>query len=132
MIFTRRFLGLFLAGGVATLLFWSWPRVGPVVLLYDLLLLIAALWDYRHSGDQATVEIQRRLPRRLMIGIENEIEIVVANRLKRNLNITLKDEFPPELTMSGKRMMRLQLAAQGQARASYALVASAARRLSLW
>jgi hypothetical protein len=73
MIFTRRFLGLLLAGGIATLLFWSWPRVGPVVLIYDLLLLGAALWDYRQSGNQTTVEIQRRLPRRLMIGVENEI-----------------------------------------------------------
>lgn len=125
MIFTRRFLLLLLAGILPTILLWSWSRVGPLMLFCDGLLLLAAWWDYLHSAEMTRLRVQRSLPGRLMIGIGNEIAIRIANHTSRGLSIAVKDEFPPELELKGKRTMRLEVGPRGESTVAYTLFAGA-------
>jgi uncharacterized protein (DUF58 family) len=125
MIFTRRFLILLLTGAVATLILWSWPRIGLVVALFDLALLVAAFIDYRRSGSKPDLEVSRRLPNRMMIGVENQVVLDVRNHLRRKLLVEFKDEYPPELDLRGERTIRMRVPSRGQATQHYALFSAA-------
>lgn len=109
MIFTRRFFILFALGAVPLLVLWSSFGSLSIVkwglLVYDLVLLTAALIDYRRMEDVSLIEVRRHLPHRFMIGEENEVQIFVSHRAARVLTLMIKDEFPPELELRGDRLL---------------------------
>src|SRR5262245_66028250 len=45
------------------------------------------------------------MPRRFMIGEDNEVRIAVSHRLSRPFTLTIKDEYPPGLELRGERTL---------------------------
>jgi uncharacterized protein (DUF58 family) len=121
MIFTWRFFILIALGALPLAFVWNQPALRWGMLGYDALLLLAAWRDYRQTEDVAELEVERRLPRRLMIGAENEIVISLGHRLPRQIQFTLKDEFPPELELRGDRLLSATPGQGGENRLSTSL-----------
>lgn len=107
MIFTRRFYVLLALGVPALVLLWSWAPVRWIVVAWNLAVLAAAGIDWKRMESVDELKIRRRLPRRLMINAENEVEILVGHRPKRGFKLTIKDEFPPELELRGRRILEV-------------------------
>jgi uncharacterized protein (DUF58 family) len=109
MLFTRRFLILFALGVAPLLALWaSFSSMSGVkwgLVIYDLALLAAAFLDYRRTEDVSLIEVSRRLPRRFMIGEENEVWIDISHRASRQFSLMINDEFPPELELRGDRSL---------------------------
>ncbi|MCI0393128.1 MAG: DUF58 domain-containing protein [Acidobacteria bacterium] len=109
MIFTRRFLILVMLGALPLLFLWSAFGLSSAfkwgLIIYDLALLAAAYIDYRRTEDISQLEVRRHLPRRFMIGEENEVQIHINHRAARELTLMVKDEYPPEFELRGDRLM---------------------------
>jgi uncharacterized protein (DUF58 family) len=105
MFLTRRFFILFIAGTALLFLIWSLSqrqfslRWGAFVL--DLALLAAAYLDSRRAEPSTQLEIRRVLPRRFMIGEENDVRIHIRHRSQRSPVFELKDEYPVDLELRG-------------------------------
>jgi uncharacterized protein (DUF58 family) len=132
MLFTRRFFTLFAIGSLP--LFWVWSQFGARsnmkwgLLAYDLALLLAAWLDYRRTETADQFEVTRVMPRRFMIGEENEVQIHLRLRAPRKFTLHIKDEFPPNLELRGDRLLIATPARRGgrerEAAASYRLYAA--------
>ena len=143
MIVTRRFLVLWGFGLGPALLVWQlWPgwegattaTVLPGVLaalttlgIYNLLLVLAAVIDWRLTEDPEEWQVERSFPRRLMIGEETRIDISIILPVRRPLRLQIRDEHPPELERRGEpEMVALVDPTRGprqRVRASYRLFA---------
>ena len=75
------------------------------MIAYDLILLLIAYLDYRRTENISQIEIARHMPRRFMIGAENEVHITISHRLPRRFSLTIKDEYPPGLELRGERLL---------------------------
>ncbi|MCI0524459.1 MAG: DUF58 domain-containing protein, partial [Acidobacteria bacterium] len=136
MIFTRRFFILFALGFLPLIFAWGTPGITRGVgwglrwglIAYDLILLLLAYVDYRRTDDISQIEIIRHMPRRFMIGEENEVRITIAHRLPRIISLTIKDEYPPDLELRGERLLivtpKRQGGAERLANVSYKLYAA--------
>lgn len=113
MIFTRRFFILFAIGVLPLAAMWTtfasqtnlkWWLIG-----YDLLLLALAFVDYKLTEKESQLEVRRVMPRRFMIGEENEVQLHVTVKLARRRSraplFTVKDEYPAELELRGQRSL---------------------------
>ncbi len=105
MIFTRRFFILFALGALPLVIAWRLPGIRWGLIAYDLLLLLVAYIDYRRSEDVSQMEVVRHMPRRFMIGEENEVGITINHRLPRRFTLAIKDEYPPGLELRGERLL---------------------------
>jgi uncharacterized protein (DUF58 family) len=105
MIFTRRFFILFAMGVLPLVFAWGLPGVKWGLAAYDMVLLLLAYVDYRRAEDISKIEIARHMPRRFMIGEENEVRIMVSHRFPRRFKLTIKDEYPPGLELRGERLL---------------------------
>lgn len=109
MLFTRRFFILFALGALPLLAVW--PSFGArsgvkgSLIVYDLFLLALALIDYRRAGKEAQLSVTRHLPRRFMIGEENEVRLHISHRARRQFTLQIKDEYPPDLELRGERLL---------------------------
>ncbi|MGH9842171.1 MAG: DUF58 domain-containing protein [Blastocatellia bacterium] len=132
MLFTRRFFILFAIGSLP--LFLLWPQFGARsnmkwgLILYDLALLIAAYIDYHRTEKAGQFEVKRVMPRRFMIGEENEVQIHIRHTSPRKFSLQIKDEYPPDLELHGDRLLAATPARQGskdrEAVAGYRLYAA--------
>lgn len=135
MIFTRRLFILFALGVLPLLAVWpsfgARPGLKWGLLAYDVALLAAAWLDHRRAGDVTQFTITRHLPRRFMIGEENEVQLQIVQRSRRLLTLQIKDEYPPDLELRGERLLlvtpkrRNTRAAEAEAETSYKLYAAA-------
>src|SRR5262250_1454904 len=105
MIFTRRFFILFALGVLPLVTAWGAPGVKWGLVAYDLVLLFLAYVDYRRTEDVWQIEIARHMPRRFMIGEDNEVRITVSHRFPRGFTLTIKDEYPSGMELRGKRLL---------------------------
>ncbi|MCG3162014.1 MAG: hypothetical protein JMDDDDMK_03242 [Acidobacteria bacterium] len=105
MIFTRRFFILFALGVLPLIFAWGTPGVKWGLIVYDLALLLAAYVDYRRTENISKIEITRHMPRRFMIGEENDVQITISHRLPRRFTLTIKDEYPSGLELRGERLL---------------------------
>ncbi|MFN0120665.1 MAG: DUF58 domain-containing protein [Blastocatellia bacterium] len=103
MLFTRRFYILLTLGVAPLLVAWTWFGTRWLVIGYDLALLALAWWDYRRAADVSGVEVKRILPRRFLIGAENDVRLSIINRARRKASFVIRDEYPPELERRGPR-----------------------------
>jgi uncharacterized protein (DUF58 family) len=132
MIFTRRFLILFALGAVPLLVLWasfsSMSGVRWALIVYDLAMLAAAYLDYRRTENISLLEVARHLPRRFMIGEENEVQIHISHHAPREITFQIKDEYPPELELRGDRLLiatpKRRIAREAEAMAGYRLYAA--------
>ncbi len=116
MIFTRRFFILFALSVLPLLALWTSfgtrPNLKWSLLAYDAVLIAAAFVDYRRAEKTPQIEVIRLMPRRFMIGEENEVQlhltVKTAKRKARAATFTIKDEFPPDLELRGERLLIAQ------------------------
>jgi uncharacterized protein (DUF58 family) len=88
---------------------------------YDAVLLIAAFVDYRSSRLPADLRISREFAGRFAVGAETEVHIQIQNASQLTASLILKDEFPPQMVLSGVRQAQLRVAPHNTATFIYAL-----------
>lgn len=120
-VFTRLFYLLLAIGFVPLSLSWGRPWLRWVTLVYDVVLLIAAIVDARTSRLPAGVRITREFSGRFAVGAETEVRVNVLNGTPRPLSLMVKDEYPPQMKLSGLREAQLRVEAQSSAALVYGL-----------
>lgn len=111
---------------VLLLLFGTLPlmqaksHTGAVALwfVYNFVVFLLVIIDVVISPRPENLVVERRLPRKLSIGRDNPVEIVVTNSSHRPLSLELVDEFPAEFSGDG-RNISLELAQRSSRSCSY-------------
>ncbi|OLD26202.1 MAG: hypothetical protein AUJ04_06330 [Acidobacteria bacterium 13_1_40CM_3_55_6] len=120
-VFTRLFYALMAIGLVPLSLSWNRPMLRWLTLTYDLALIGAAIFDAWNSRLPKRVGIERHFGGRFAVGAETEVRIEIANRTARDISLIVKDEYPPQMKLSGAREARVGVEAQTSAALVYEL-----------
>jgi uncharacterized protein (DUF58 family) len=120
-IFSKLFYILLAVGFVPLSLSWGRPMLRWVALAYDLALIAVAVFDAWNSKLPAKVGIERHFGGRFAVGAETEVRIEIANHTPRDITLIPKDEYPPQMKLSGAREARLDIEAQTSAALVYRL-----------
>jgi uncharacterized protein (DUF58 family) len=120
-IFTKLFYLLLAIGFVPLSLSWGWPVWRWVTLGYDVALILAAIVDARLSRWPAGVRVEREFEGRFAVGAETEVRVQVLNHTPRVMTVRVKDEYPPEMRLSGLREALIRVEAQTSAALIYGL-----------
>src|SRR5256712_1494646 len=120
-VFTRLFYALLAIGFIPLSLSWGRPWLRWVTLAYDVALVIIAVVDARTSRLPAGVGIAREFGGRFAVGAETEVRIDIKNSTPRAVSIIVKDEYPPQMNLSGLREARVRVEAQRSAALIYGL-----------
>lgn len=120
-VFSKLFYALLAVGFVPLSLSWGRPMLRWVALTYDLALIAFAIFDAANSKLPARVRIERHFGGRFAVGAETEVRIEIANHLPRDISLIIKDEYPPQMKLSGVREARLDVDAQTTAALVYGL-----------
>src|SRR4051812_30541907 len=118
-VFTKLFYLLVAAGLIVLSLSWGRPWLRWVALAYDIVLVVLAIVDARLSELPKGVHITRDFAGRFAVGAENEVYINVQNARPRALSLFVKDEYPPQLKLSGLREAHLHIDRQNSATLVY-------------
>lgn len=121
-VFTRKFF-ILLAFGIVPLSFaWTFPAIVYIVAGYDVLLLAAALYDH-FSGRKLPegFSVAREFDGRFAIGRESPVTLKLRNDTGRDLYLKIKDEYPHEMELCGKREAEIDLPAGAAAEFTYEL-----------
>jgi len=120
-VFSKLFYLLFALGLILLSLSWGRPWLRWVTFAYDVALVIAAIVDARMSRLPAGVNVTREFGGRFAVGAETEVRIDIKNRTPRVVSIIVKDEYPPQMKLSGLREARVRIEAQRSAALIYGL-----------
>src|ERR1044072_3159198 len=120
-VFSKLFYVLLAVGLVPLSLSWGRPILGWVAFTYDLISVAAAICDVGNSKLPKGVRIERRFGGRFAVGAETEVRIDVANHNPQDLSLIVKDEYPPQMKLTGVREARLDVDAQTSASLIYRL-----------
>ncbi len=121
-VFSRRFYILLALGLIPLVLSWNLPFLRTFVFAFDALLIVLAIVDYFISRKlPEDFKITRIFGRRFAIGDANQVHLKVENTTTRSINLKLKDEYPPEMNLDGKREAEFKVAAQTSADFFYVL-----------
>ena len=120
-VFSKLFYALLAVGLVPLSLSWNRPILRWLAFTYDLLIVIIALFDAFNSKLSSRTIIGRHFGSRFAVGAETEVRIDIANHTPRDLSLVVKDEYPPQMNLSGAREARLNVDAQTAASFSYSL-----------
>jgi uncharacterized protein (DUF58 family) len=121
-VFSLRFYLLLLLGLIPLSLSWNFPALRSVVLAADICLILLALIDWLTSRKlPAEVTLRRYFSRRFAIGDPTDVHLHLENSTNRDFTLTLKDEYPPEMLLTGDREETFTLEAQTAAEMSYTL-----------
>ena len=118
-VFTRLFYFLAALALVPLSLSWEQPWLRWVALGYDLLLLGAAFAESRFCQLPNGLMISREFSRRFAMGAETEVRIHIQNASNRSVSLMVKDEYPPQMSLSGMREGRIDVDAQTSATLIY-------------
>lgn len=121
-VFSRLFFILLAIGFLPLSLSWNIPALRYFVLLYDILLVIAAFADYimsRKLPEELT--INRVFERRLAIGDRSTVTLHIENGSPRAFDIRLKDEYPADMILGDSRELEFKIEAHQTAEFSYDL-----------
>ena len=122
-VFSRKFLILLAAGLIPLSLSWNFPALRRVVLAYDVLLVLSALADYFASSRLPEgIGIRREFARRFVINDEIQVILKIENRTSKTFQMQIKDEFPSEMRLVGKRQRQVKSEGQTEAQMSYDLI----------
>jgi len=111
-VFTKLFYALLAIGLIPLSLSWNRPMLRWLTLAYDLALISAAIFDAWNSRLPARVRIDRHFGGRFAVGAETEVRIEIANHTARDISLIVKDEYPPQMKLSGAREARDQTIAE--------------------
>jgi uncharacterized protein (DUF58 family) len=120
-VFTKLFYVLLAAGFVPLSLAWGRPDWLWVAFGYDALLLLATFIDARTSRLPAGLSLKRSFNGRFAVGAETETRVEILNHTPRPVSLKIKDEYPPEMRLTGLREARLRVEAQTSAALVYGL-----------
>src|SRR3977135_3883959 len=118
-IFSKLFYALVAVGFIPLSLSWNRPMLRWVALTYDLGLIALAIFDAANSKLPARVRIERHFGGRFSVGAETEVRGEIANHLTRYISLMVKDEYSPQMSLSGTREARLDVEAQTTAALVY-------------
>ena len=79
------------------------PWLAWLALSYNVLLIAAAVIDARLSKLTDNLRIFREFGGRFAMGAETEVRIQIQNGSNRALSLRVKDEYPPQMLLSGSR-----------------------------
>jgi len=111
-VFSKLFYLLFAIGLILLSLSWGRPWLRWIALAYDVFLIILAIVDSRLSKLPEAVRISREVSGRFAVGAETEIHIKIQNAGAKTVWLTVKDEYPPQMKLSGLREANLEVEAQ--------------------
>ncbi len=120
-VFSKVFYALLAVGFVPLSLSWGRPMLRWVALTYDLAIIAFAIFDAANSKLPDRVRIERHFGGRFAVGAETEVRVEIANHLPRDISLVIKDEYPPQMKLSGVREARLDIDAQTSAALVYGL-----------
>jgi uncharacterized protein (DUF58 family) len=120
-VFTKFFYLLMALGLILLSLSWGRPWLRWVALAYDLALLGLAIVDARRSQLPKGVRIAREFNGRFAVGTETEVHINVQNAQPHAVSLIIKDEYPPQMKLSGLREAKLRVEGQTSAALVYGL-----------
>jgi uncharacterized protein (DUF58 family) len=120
-VFSKLFYILLAVGFVPLSLSWGQPMLRWVALAFDLALIAVAVFDARNSKLPAKVGIERHFGGRFAVGAETEVRIEITNNTPRDIALIVKDEYPPQMKLTGAREAHLNIEAQTSAALVYGL-----------
>jgi uncharacterized protein (DUF58 family) len=118
-VFTKLFYVLAALAFIPLSLSWGRPWLAWLAFAYDALLLAAAIVDARISRLPPGFQISREFAGRFAMGAETEVRLQLQNASNRSVSLIVKDEYPPQMTLSGMREARVHLDAQDTATLIY-------------
>ena len=120
-VFTKLFYLLVAASLIILSLSWGRPWLRWVAFAYDIALIALAIIDARLSHLPKGVRITREFNGRFAVGAENEVRINVKNAQPHAISLQVKDEYPPQMKLSGLREAHLRVEGQTSAALVYGL-----------
>lgn len=121
-IFSRRFYILLALGLLPLSLSWNFPVLRSIILGYDIFLVLLVLIDWFISRKlPEELSLNRSFSRRFAISDGTDVHLHLENRTPRNFTLILKDEFPPELKLTGEREEKFTINGQTSAEMIYTL-----------
>lgn len=120
-VFTKLFY-LLVAGSLILLSFsWGRPWLRWLALVYDIALIGLAIIDARLSQLPKGLRITREFGGRFAVGAENDVHINVQNAQPLAVALIVKDEYPPQMKLSGLREAKMRIDGQTSAALIYGL-----------
>jgi len=120
-VFTKLFYLLMALGLILLSLSWGRPWLRWVALAYDVALIMLAIIDARRSQLPKGVNIAREFGGRFAVGAETEVHVQIQNYGAHAVSLIVKDEFPPQMTLSGLREAHVRVDGQTSAALVYGL-----------
>lgn len=115
-VFSRRFYLIFAAGLVPLSISWNFPVLRNIVLVFDAIVIIAAILDYFVSRRLPEgFSIRRKFDRRFALGDPTEIELEIENNTALSFLMRVKDEYPAEMKLVETREAEVRVAARSTA-----------------
>lgn len=120
-VFTKLFYLLIAVSFILLSLSWGRPWLRWVAFGYDIVLIALAITDARRSRLPTGVRITREFSGRFAVGAETTVSINVQNAQPHAISLVVKDEFPPQMRLSGLRDAHLRVDGQTSAALVYGL-----------
>lgn len=120
-VFTKLFYLMAAAGLVLLSFSWDRPWLRWGALFYDLGLLALAIIDARRTQLPENVRVIREFNGRFAVGAETEVHIKVFNEQPESISLVVKDEYPPQMKLSGLREAYMNVEGQTSAALVYGL-----------
>src|SRR5437762_4251292 len=120
-VFTRLFYVLIAASLILLSLSWGRPWLRWVALAYDVTLIALAIIDARRSHLPKDVRITREFGGRFAVGAETNVSINIQNAQAHAISLVVKDEYPPQMKLSGLREAHVRVDGQTSAALIYGL-----------
>jgi uncharacterized protein (DUF58 family) len=120
-VFTKLFYLLIAASLILLSLSWGRLWLRWVVLAYDLALIALAIIDARRSQLPKGVRITREFSGRFAVGAETDVHVNIQNAGAHAISLVVKDEYPPQMKLSGLRETHLRVEGQTSAALVYGL-----------
>jgi uncharacterized protein (DUF58 family) len=120
-VFTKLFYLLMALGLIVLSFSWGRPWVRWIALAYDVTLIVLAIIDARRSQLPKDVRITREFNGRFAVGAETEVHLKVQNAQPYPISLVIKDEYPPQMKLSGLREAHMRVEGQASATLVYSL-----------
>jgi uncharacterized protein (DUF58 family) len=120
-VFSKLFYLLVALGLIPLSLSWQRPWLRWLVLAYDLTLLVVAVVDAKRSRLPKTVQITREFGGRFAVGAATEVRVKILNTQPQAISLIVKDEYPPQMKLSGVREAKVRVDAQSSVTLVYEL-----------
>jgi uncharacterized protein (DUF58 family) len=122
-VFTKLFYLLAAAALVPLSLSWQRPWLAWLALAYDVALIVVAVFDSRLSELPKGFKVSREFGGRFAMGAETEVKINIQNASNRSVSLIVKDEYPPQMILTGERQGALDIEPHNTATLIYGLTA---------